>query len=156
MPTLLDALRRATQVDCDTLDADGTLDEHGIDRPSFSLLILFIQWPGDWVPLWTALQTRSVRSCSSQAGTNTMLNQASKAIAYFELLRQVPGESALQHGSLIKSAIQSAKNELKEIQGDATLEEFVVEIMASPTSSAVTADSNAINDHLRWSSCSCS
>ncbi|CAM1508590.1 Fc.00g054380.m01.CDS01 [Cosmosporella sp. VM-42] len=54
---------------------------------------------------------------------------SNQAIAYFELSRPVVGKTLLHHEALIKEAIQDARGKLQGIQGSATFEEFVVEIL---------------------------
>jgi hypothetical protein len=53
----------------------------------------------------------------------------SKAIAFFEVSRPLAGQSLLHHESLIAEAIRDAREALKGLQGSATFEEFVVEIL---------------------------
>ncbi|KAF9768812.1 hypothetical protein IL306_013836 [Fusarium sp. DS 682] len=89
MPTLLDALRQTSQVDCDTLDSN------------------------------VAHQLGPFVDCTSN-----------QAIAFSEISRPLAGEPLLHHDALIKEVIQSARGELKEVQGSATFEEFVVQILA--------------------------
>ncbi|KAK7424013.1 hypothetical protein QQZ08_008837 [Neonectria magnoliae] len=88
MPTLLDALRQTSKVDCDTLDADV---------------------PKDLGPFV---------DCTSN-----------QAIAFFELTRPVTGQTLLHHEALVKEAVSDARGALKAHQGNATFEEFVVEIL---------------------------
>ncbi|KAG9506263.1 hypothetical protein J7337_003245 [Fusarium musae] len=52
-----------------------------------------------------------------------------QAIAFSEISRPLAGEPLLHHDALIKEAIQSARGALKEVQGSATFEEFVVQIL---------------------------
>ncbi|KAL9571788.1 hypothetical protein ACKAV7_004112 [Fusarium commune] len=54
---------------------------------------------------------------------------SNQAIAFSEILRPLAGEPLLHHDALIKEAIQSARGALKELQGSATFEEFVVQIL---------------------------
>lgn len=53
----------------------------------------------------------------------------SKAIAFFEVSRPLVGQTLLHHESLIADALRDAREALKGLQGTATFEEFVVEIL---------------------------
>ncbi|KAJ4246565.1 hypothetical protein NW762_013506 [Fusarium torreyae] len=88
MPTLLDALRQTSQVDCDTLDSNVAREL------------------GPFVD-----------STSNQA------------IAFSEISRPLAGEPLLHHDALIKAAIKDARGALKGLQGSATFEEFVAQIL---------------------------
>ncbi|KAF5694544.1 transaldolase [Fusarium denticulatum] len=57
---------------------------------------------------------------------------SNQAIAFSEISRPLAGEPLLHHDALIKEAIQSARGALKEVQGSATFEEFVVQILTNP------------------------
>lgn len=52
-----------------------------------------------------------------------------QAIAFSEISRPLAGEPLLHHDALIREAIQSARGALKVLQGSATFEEFVVQIL---------------------------
>lgn len=52
-----------------------------------------------------------------------------QAIAFSEISRPLAGEPLLHHDALIREAIQSARGALKDLQGSATFEEFVVQIL---------------------------
>ncbi|RSL91521.1 hypothetical protein BHE90_002500 [Fusarium euwallaceae] len=54
---------------------------------------------------------------------------SNQAIAFFEVSRPLAGQSLLHHESLIAEAIRDAREALKGLQGTATFEEFVVEIL---------------------------
>ncbi|KAG4291280.1 hypothetical protein FPRO06_03166 [Fusarium proliferatum] len=106
MTTLLDALRQASRVDCDTLDSN------------------------------VAHELGPFVDCTSN-----------QAIAFSEISRPLAGEPLLHHDALIKEAIQSARGALKEVQGSATFEEFVVQILTNPKLSYSTNDT--ISDAYR-------
>ncbi|KAF5618567.1 transaldolase [Fusarium sp. NRRL 52700] len=57
---------------------------------------------------------------------------SNQAIAFSEISRPLAGEPLLHHDALIKEVIQSAREALKELQGSATFEEFVVQILTNP------------------------
>ncbi|KAF5608186.1 transaldolase [Fusarium subglutinans] len=57
---------------------------------------------------------------------------SNQAIAFSEISRPLAGEPLLHHDALVKEAIQSARGALKEFQGSATFEEFVVQILTNP------------------------
>ncbi|KAL3589479.1 hypothetical protein FPOAC2_11647 [Fusarium poae] len=54
---------------------------------------------------------------------------SNQAIAFSEISRPLAGEPLLHHGGLVKDAIEEARRSLKEFQGSATFEEFVVQIL---------------------------
>ncbi|KAF5544767.1 transaldolase [Fusarium mexicanum] len=57
---------------------------------------------------------------------------SNQAIAFSEISRPLAGEPLLHHDALVKEAIQSARGALKEFQGSAAFEEFVVQILTNP------------------------
>ncbi|RGP73858.1 hypothetical protein FSPOR_1552 [Fusarium sporotrichioides] len=54
---------------------------------------------------------------------------SNQAIAFSEISRPLAGEPLLHHDALVKDAIEKARGTLKEFQGSATFEEFVVQIL---------------------------
>ncbi|KAF5544795.1 transaldolase [Fusarium phyllophilum] len=108
MTTLLDALRQTSRVDCDTLDANVAHE-----------LGLFVDCTSNQVP-----------KLSMPVSSNSA--DLFQAIAFSEISRPLAGEPLLHHDALIKEAIQSARGPLKEVQGSATFEEFVVQILTNP------------------------
>ncbi|KAM0411605.1 hypothetical protein ACHAPD_009820 [Fusarium lateritium] len=54
---------------------------------------------------------------------------SNQAIAFSEISRPLAGEPLLHHDSLVKDAIEKARGSLKEFQGPAAFEEFVVQIL---------------------------
>ncbi|QGI61576.1 hypothetical protein CEK26_005545 [Fusarium fujikuroi] len=108
MSTLLDALRQASRVDCDTLDSNVA---HEL---------------GPFVDC-TSNQVSKLSMAVSPSSADPL-----QAIAFSEISRPLAGEPLLHHDALIKEAIQSARGALKVVQGSATFEEFVVQILTNP------------------------
>ncbi|KAH7166333.1 hypothetical protein EDB81DRAFT_284212 [Dactylonectria macrodidyma] len=54
---------------------------------------------------------------------------SNQAIAFFELTKSNVAKNELFHDALIKEAVVEARGALKELQGGATIEEFVTEIL---------------------------
>ncbi|KAL6924235.1 hypothetical protein FSHL1_001490 [Fusarium sambucinum] len=54
---------------------------------------------------------------------------SNQAIAFSEISRPLAGEPLLHHDGLVKDAIEKARGSLKDFQGSATSEEFVVQIL---------------------------
>jgi transaldolase len=76
---------------------------------------------------------------------------SNQAIAFSEISRPLAGEPLLHHDALVKGAIEKARGTLKEFQGSATFEEFVVQILVRNQ----TLETMHNTDKGRWSNCNC-
>ncbi|POR36815.1 Transaldolase [Tolypocladium paradoxum] len=111
MPSLLHALREQSQVACDTLDAQGTMN-------LLLLLLLLCMW----------LAADPFTSVSEELGPfhDSTSNQA---IAFSELSRVGADGALLHHAELIETTISDARRNLKPLQDGLSFEEFTVEIL---------------------------